>query len=484
MKTRTTAWILVAFCLLAGRAARCQNLSFDEQAVDPCFPGMACAVACDLDGDGDLDIVGGSEATPYNESWGVAWWRNEGGDPPSWTRFPVDTSFDNVMSVAVADLDGDGRLEIVATSWNDHQIARFAHVGPPGSLWIRRLVLDSFTNAHDAECADLDLDGDLDVVGINSTPGGVVVCASDGAATPAWTVQALAPPMAGGKAVSLLDLDRDGDTDIVACAMDDHAVAWWENRGGSPPAWVHHPISSEFGGCVEIDPVDMNSDGLVDLLVADATDGAVYRLLCEDLAAGLWTRHLVASSLAVATNVRGRDFDDDGDIDVAAVAKIPGRLAVYEDLGGTWHPHDLEADFLGGWALACADVNGDGDLDILAGASALGILDLYENTSHLVGAGPAPAADGLRLAPSFPNPFNPRTAIGFSLPEAGTAAITVCSPDGAVVRTLLDARRPAGDHRVVWDGRDDAGRRVPSGVYLCRLRAGGRVAARKMVLLK
>ncbi|MBK7047232.1 MAG: hypothetical protein IPI48_03610 [bacterium] len=55
---------------------------------------------------------------------------------------------------------------------------------------------------------------------------------------------------------------------------------------------------------------------------------------------------------------------------------------------------------------------------------------------------------------------------------------------GALVRVLHDGAMPGGDNRVVWDGRDDAGQPAPSGTYLCRLEADGRVGTRKMMLVR
>jgi len=207
---------------------------FEEHAVDLDYPGMSCVQACDMDGDGDLDLVGGSEYTPYTTYQGIAWWRNDGGEPISWSRFAVAPAYENVMSVDVADIDGDELPDIVATSWNHHEITYFRNTGYPELLWVEFAVCSAFTNAHDAECADFDQDGDMDVVGINSTPGSVIVCYNDGAEYPNWSCQTLTTNFAGGKAVSVHDLDRDGDPDIVGCAMDAHTLAWWENQGGSP----------------------------------------------------------------------------------------------------------------------------------------------------------------------------------------------------------------------------------------------------------
>ena len=88
------------------------------------------------------------------------------------------------------------------------------------------------------------------------------------------------------------------------------------------------------------------------------------------------------------------------------------------------------------------------------------------------------------LYQNHPNPFNPSTTINFTLPESGHATLTVFNLAGQTVRTLVDEPMAAGNHTIVWDGRDDAGNAVAAGVYLTQLNAGGRVAAGKMVLVK
>jgi hypothetical protein len=88
------------------------------------------------------------------------------------------------------------------------------------------------------------------------------------------------------------------------------------------------------------------------------------------------------------------------------------------------------------------------------------------------------------LGPNYPNPFNPATTIPFTLPVPGRARLTVYGVTGRRVRVLVDSSLDAGDHEARWDGRDDAGRSVASGVYVIRLEAGGTVQSRTAVLLK
>ncbi len=88
------------------------------------------------------------------------------------------------------------------------------------------------------------------------------------------------------------------------------------------------------------------------------------------------------------------------------------------------------------------------------------------------------------LADARPNPFNPTTTIGYTMLTDGFAEIAIYDVSGRLVRTLVSGNATAGFNEVVWDGRDDSGSRVASGVYLYQLRAASVVETKKMVMLK
>ncbi len=103
------------------------------------------------------------------------------------------------------------------------------------------------------------------------------------------------------------------------------------------------------------------------------------------------------------------------------------------------------------------------------------------------GGGKSMLPAAFSLAQNRPNPFNPSTAISYSVPQrAGAAAVSlkIYNISGRLVRVLAQGPATPGEHTVYWDGADQRGREVSSGVYIYRLQAGGKALTRKMVLLK
>jgi len=101
-------------------------------------------------------------------------------------------------------------------------------------------------------------------------------------------------------------------------------------------------------------------------------------------------------------------------------------------------------------------------------------------------SGPARLPKVFSLAQNAPNPFNPATTISYGVSEGNSVHVTlkVYNIRGTLVRTLVDEVREPGTYSVFWDGKDEKGRQVASGVFFYRMQAGDFVQTRKMVLLK
>ncbi|MCA9727052.1 MAG: T9SS type A sorting domain-containing protein, partial [Candidatus Eisenbacteria bacterium] len=115
--------------------------------------------------------------------------------------------------------------------------------------------------------------------------------------------------------------------------------------------------------------------------------------------------------------------------------------------------------------------------------------DCYSYGVHtcITGADDSPGAvdTGVtRLYQNAPNPFNPRTLLRYTLAQAGPVTLTIFDVNGRRVRTLVKGSIDAGLHEVVWDGRDDAGHPLGSGVYWSQLEAGSYRTNKKMIALR
>ncbi len=199
---------------------------------------------------------------------------------------------------------------------------------------------------------------------------------------------------------------------------------------------------------------------------------------------------------------------DDALLEYADVAsEVPGasfttnlvgneiRIEWFDATGGA-NPISIGSDTLLTVGFALVGTEGDSSLVHFADDCALGDAAgdpiagvMYADGYARLSGGSTGTEEDLpaefRVSHNFPNPFNPMTTIAYELPAPARVSLTLYDIAGRHVRTLLD-RTPlgAGRHEVLWDGRDDEGRSVASGVYLYRVEAGGEVDVRKMILLK
>ena len=212
----------------------------------------------------------------------------------------------------------------------------------------------------------------------------------------------------------------------------------------------------------------------------------------------------VTSTLNVPVNQPVSDITVDinlthtwiGDLIVELVSPAGTRVRLHNRTGSS------ADNIVGNYDLTLA-VDGPGSLDDFTGQNPFGTWTLFmsDNASsdtgtlqswtlhvtHALVASAAPEVPvaAFRLLPNRPNPFNPRTEIRFELARSGSPNVAVFDVRGRKVRDLLsDQPLAAGVHTLVWDGRDDAGRDVASGLYVCRVEDGGQRLERKMTLLR
>ena len=90
----------------------------------------------------------------------------------------------------------------------------------------------------------------------------------------------------------------------------------------------------------------------------------------------------------------------------------------------------------------------------------------------------------LTLNQNYPNPFNPSTTISYALPKLSSVTIKIYNMLGEEIAILVNNIKPAGEHSVIWDGKDHSGQQIPSGLYVYKINAGSTSSSKKMIFLK
>ncbi|SYZ71852.1 hypothetical protein TRIP_C10051 [Candidatus Zixiibacteriota bacterium] len=112
-------------------------------------------------------------------------------------------------------------------------------------------------------------------------------------------------------------------------------------------------------------------------------------------------------------------------------------------------------------------------------------LKIPDNPTDIPDPGPVPSLpDGFSIGQNYPNPFNLSTVISYDLPRRAEVSLTIYNIMGQIVRKIEIGSKPAGKYSVVWDGNNDDGQAVASGIYLYKIDAGSCTATKKMILLK
>ena len=195
-----------------------------------------------MDGDGDLDIVSTSR---FDDT--IAWYENDGNADPSWTAADIATSADGPFDVFVADMDGDGDMDIVSASYNDDTIAWYENDGNINPTWTAADIATNADGAYGVFVEDIDGDGDMDIVSASVLDSTVAWYENDGNVDPTWTAADLSVGFSENpNSVFVADMDGDGDMDIVSSSPVDDTISWYENVGKSNVVGASCSISPEL----------------------------------------------------------------------------------------------------------------------------------------------------------------------------------------------------------------------------------------------
>ena len=327
--------------------------------------------AADLDDDTDLDALSAS-----SEDDTIAWHENTAtGFLP--VRHVITASADGAGHVRTGDLD-DGDSDVVSASFDDQIVAWYENLGA-GAFAAQSVIAMDASNLGSLDLADLDDDGDLDVLiagpgeyGLEwyENLGGAVFAGSRNVAESNYNSGAIASPA---------DLDADGDLDVLTTTSFNNGIGWHENLGSGSfsPA---RTITTGLESTATLSTADVDGDGDPDILHGSHREDTVAWY--ENRGGGdFHGRRVIATGIDDISAVTPGDLDADGDVDIIIASYDDDRIAWYENLerGRFSGARVVTMDADGAIDAIAADLDGDGDADILAAASIGNTIAWHEN---------------------------------------------------------------------------------------------------------
>jgi hypothetical protein len=352
--------------------------------------GAVDARVVDVDGDGDMDIVGSSSAGPLPLG-SLCWYENNGAASPSFTAHTIGVaSVSSVPYIDVGDMDGDGDIDVVACVPSAFQAVKlYKNGGERPPTWTT-VTIATGTGASFAFLGDVDLDGDLDVI-TPSTSQQLLWYANSGTGTFSPRVVIASSLGAEPIGVQLADVDRDGDADIVM-----HFVGgprWFASDGLTFAALALAIGTVPTTDAPSFRPrvVDVDGDGALDVVEASNDNSVVYVHYKTGVSLAFTT--VVVSSAgtyAFPRDCEAVDLDGDGDVDLVLAAATADTLVWFDSDGASPPAFTSRVIASGASSLmdGCrravpADVDNDGDLDVVVASDTSNVVTWVENSSPI-----------------------------------------------------------------------------------------------------
>jgi hypothetical protein len=440
----------------------------------------------DLDGDGDMDVL-----SAFYIPGKIVWFANMDGQGMFGNERIITTETLGAQSAVAADLDNDGDMDVLSASEWDDKIAWYENLDGLGSFGAQHVITTEADGVKMVHSADLDCDGDADVLSSFKEDKIVWYANTDGHGA-FGTYQAITDSAVNTESVYVADLDGDGDMDVLSGHMHlnpigspipfEYRISWYENTDGAGNFGSEQVIHSFYDFAECIFTADLDNDGDMDVLTAEGAKIAWYKNINSE--GTFSSEQVITTEVESPICVHAADLDNDGDLDVLSASQSDDKIAWYENdrtkvLFGPQQVISISAD--GAHCVCAADLDGDGDMDVISASEKDGKIAWYRNlfTETTIQDEHGILPDALNLSQNYPNPFNAVTTICFTLPRACFVTLKVYDLRGRVIGTLVNERKAGGMYSIIWDAET-----IPGGIYLYRLKTEAYIATKKMILQK
>jgi hypothetical protein len=343
-----------------------QNFSQLEFKAHLLDVGSANSVySADIDGDGDVDVLGASSTG--NE---IAWWENLDVGSGSFYKHTIDRDFYRAERIYAVDIDGDNDIDVLGGSYQGNTVAWWENT--EADTFAKHLVDDDFKSSVSIIGVDMDSDGDIDVLGASKSGSTIVWWENNGSQN--FTKKIVESYFISVSRVYAADIDSDGDMDVVGISSSSSQVAWWENDGTQN--FTKHTIGQDLRFGYSVFATDLDSDDDVDVIAADLYGNEI--IWWENDGAESFTKDSLDTDIKWPRWLYAADLDNDTDVDILSISHIDDYVCWYENLGSkNFNEYTIKTNFNSANSVHADDFDNDGDVDILAAGS-----DIYwwENT--------------------------------------------------------------------------------------------------------
>lgn len=373
--------MLLAFLMLQASMLRAEEL-WPKHIVHRGVRTMT-AVAADFTGDGLVDVIsdGGGKTRLF-----VA---------PQWTEHVIDDhpNISHYIHSEFFDVDEDGDLDYIGARYNPGLIVWLENPGHLDGVWESRIADDRVHGIHGLLKADVDSDGRMDLLATSAQPKPPYPESLVWLRVPdsplhlqRWQIFPFAVSDAPGLThyLGAGDIDGDGRLDAATGAKGGPQAtstgewfAWWKSDPSAKGRWKKELVSDSEPGATNIHPVDVNRDGITDLVASRGHGQGVLWFEGPD-----WEPHSIDPSIKEPHCLVATDLDSDGDMDVATCA-FGDQIAVwYENDGQGNFSRHLIGSGQEAYDIRAVDFDRDGDLDLLVAGRASDNVVWFENPSQ------------------------------------------------------------------------------------------------------
>ena len=319
--------------------------------------------SADLDGDGDLDLL----AVYNNSSIGISWFEQTAPGTLSSIKV-ISTAGGRAKYVTAADLDGDGDMDVLASYYFPDRVVWHENLGE-GNFGDEQLISADITQPLFVKFGDFDGDGDQDVFSTSIQTTGIRLFWNNGSAE--FTKDTIFSNFTGSNRFLTSDIDQDGDLDIIGQPNSSRTIYWFVNDGNGNFLENHSLVTFAANSfSFSFDVGDVDGDGDIDVISTDQ-GGFKQTVWYESPGIGQFpfqNQHRIGTKSGFTWHTFANDVDCDGDLDVITSSFDNDHIAWHENYGkGSFSGENIINDTrVDPSSIHLSDLDGDGDPEVFA----------------------------------------------------------------------------------------------------------------------